>query len=68
MQKMLLIIGKENKRQKPATNMRFGEMAAVLPLERQCEFASVYPAQAFVNPRLPPSRWDVKRIWRTAQP
>ena len=35
----------------PAGNGRFCESGGVCPPEHLCEFASVSPAQAFVNPR-----------------
>ena len=34
----------------PAPNMRFCEMAAVAPLERQYELVSYYPAGSLVKP------------------
>jgi hypothetical protein len=34
----------------PACNGRFGEIAALAPQKRQCEFGSYYPARTFVKP------------------
>ena len=36
----------------PAPNKRFHASGGVCPLKLLCEFASVYPAGTFVNPRL----------------
>ena len=34
----------------PALNGRFGEIAALTPQKRQCEFGSYYPAGSAVKP------------------
>jgi len=34
----------------PAVNGRFGEIAALAPQKRQCDFGSYYPAGTFVKP------------------
>jgi len=34
----------------PAGNEHIGEIAAVAPQKRQCEFGSYYPAGTFVKP------------------
>ena len=34
----------------PADNVHIGEIAAVSPQKRQCEFGSYYPARTFVKP------------------
>jgi len=34
----------------PACNKHIGEIAAVSPQKRQCEFGSSYPARTFVKP------------------
>ena len=34
----------------PAHNEHIGEIAAVSPQQRQCEFGSYYPARTFVKP------------------
>ena len=34
----------------PADNEHIGEIAAVAPQKRQCEFGSYYPARTFVKP------------------
>ena len=39
-----------NKRERPADNGRFCEMAALAPQKRQCELGSYYPARTFVKP------------------
>jgi len=44
---------------KTAYNGRFGVMAAVTPLKRQCKFERLYPAGNVVEAATTPSRWDV---------
>ena len=43
----------------PASNGRFGAMAAVSPQTILCEIARYYPAGSSVEAATAPSRWDV---------
>ncbi|MCL2598029.1 MAG: hypothetical protein FWD66_10370 [Paludibacter sp.] len=41
---------KVRQRECTASNEHIGKIAAAIPLERQCEFGSYYPARTFVKP------------------
>jgi len=49
-----------------AANERFGEIAAVAPQQRQCEFGSYYPAASVVEAATTPSRRSLYAILGTA--
>jgi hypothetical protein len=51
----------------PSHNERFGASGAVTPQTILYKFARYYPAGTAVEAPPAPSRWDVIRIWRTAQ-
>ena len=55
----------KNLNKTPAANGRFGVMAAVTPLKRQCKFARESPAGSLVEAATTPSHWDVVRHLRT---
>ena len=50
----------------PSPNKHIGKITAVIPLERQCEFESYYPALTFVKAATSPSRHHVSQKQRTA--
>ena len=50
---------KNTKKEKTASNGRFGVMAAVAPRKRQCGFETLSPAGTVVEAATTPSRWDV---------
>ena len=49
-----------------AYNVRFCEMAAVTPLERQCEFGNYYPARTFVKPPPRKAAGALYAMWESA--
>ena len=51
----------------PAANGRFGEIAALAPQKRQCEFGSYYPAGTLVKPLPRKAAWTLWASLRTAQ-